>query len=800
MKPLFPIFIVLNVVIANSQIITVKDQNTNANLEFVSIYNSEKNTFVLTDIRGKADISGFSGADTIFLRCIGYETIVTSYNELIKNNIIYLEEIKFPLDEVVVSSNKWEQEKKDVPTKLSIVNLSTVLLQNPQTAADLLNITGHVFVQKSQMGGGSPMIRGFATNRVLITIDGIRMNNAIFRSGNLQNVISLDPFSTEKTEVIYGPGSNIYGSDAIGGVMSFYTIVPELSADNKSLYKTKALIRFSSANMEKTVHVDFNAGFKKFASVTSLTFSDYDDLRTGENGPDEYLRQHYVIRNSNRDTMVENSHPHVQKFSGYSQINLLQKLRYKITGNLDLNYGLHYSATSDFSRYDRLIQYRNGVLRSAEWYYGPQVWVMNTININGTFSNKLFDRINASVAYQYFKESRHDRNFNSIIKMHRTEKVDVFSFNIDFEKVLTKKQTLYYGAESFFNTVTSTGIDEDISSGEKIPAASRYPDNSVWNSYAIYLNHKFEPFEKITIQSSLRYSYFFLDAKFDTSFYQFPFQSALLKNNALTGSAGIVYNPSEKWITRINLSNGFRSPNIDDIGKVFDSEPGSVVVPNPDLKPENAWNAEIGIVKFFGKNIKIEATGYYTVLNKALVRRDFLLNGQDSIIYDGELSRVQAIQNAAKAYIYGLQGDVEISALNYLKFISVINYQHGEEDLDDGSTANLRHAPPLFGEFKTAFTKGRLSTSLSVLFNGEISYSNLAPSEKDKAYMYAADENGNPYSPSWYTLNIKASYRISNIVTVYAGIENLTNSLYRPYSSGISAPGRNVIISLKVEF
>src|SRR5690606_22275722 len=98
----------------------------------------------------------------------------------------------------------------------------------PQTAADMLAGSGEVFVQKSQLGGGSPMIRGFATNRLLYAVDGVRMNTAIFRAGNLQNVINLDPFATESVEVIFGPGSVMYGRDAIGGVMSFQTLMPRL--------------------------------------------------------------------------------------------------------------------------------------------------------------------------------------------------------------------------------------------------------------------------------------------------------------------------------------------------------------------------------------------------------------------------------------------------------------------------------------------------------------------------------------------------------------------------------------------
>src|SRR5690554_4055415 len=105
----------------------------------------------------------------------------------------------------------------------------------------------------------------------------------------------------------------------------------------------------------------------------------------------------------------------------------------------------------------------------------------------------------------------------------------------------------------------------------------------------------------------------------------------------------------------MNASTAFRSPNVDDIGKVFDSEPGAVVIPNPELRAEYAYNAEIGMATVLWKAVKLDLTGYYTLLDHALVRRDFTLNGQDSILYDGELSQVQAVQNAAIARVYGVQ-------------------------------------------------------------------------------------------------------------------------------------------------
>ena len=128
-----------------------------------------------------------------------------------------------------------------------------------------LGSSGEVFIQKSQMGGGSPMIRGFSTNRILIVVDGVRMNNAIYRSGNLQNVISIDASTIENTEVIFGPGSVIYGSDAVGGVMSFNTILPRLSSVDEWEYSGNIMSRLSSANKEKTGHFDFQSEVKSGA-------------------------------------------------------------------------------------------------------------------------------------------------------------------------------------------------------------------------------------------------------------------------------------------------------------------------------------------------------------------------------------------------------------------------------------------------------------------------------------------------------------------------------------------------------
>ena len=701
------------------------------------------------------------------------------------------------LSEVIISANRWKQNSKEVPQKVSVITTRNVAFHNPQTAADLLTLSGKVFMQKSQQGGGSPMIRGFATNRLVYAVDGVRMNTAIFRGGNIQNVISLDPFATESTEIVFGPGSVIYGSDAIGGVMSFQTLSPQFATSKKTAVSGHAVSRFSTANNEKTGHFDVNVGWTKWASVTSISSNDFGDLKMGTHGPDDYLRPFYVQRQNGVDVVVTNEDPLVQKPTAYSQINVMQKLRYKPNEKWDFQYGLHFSETSSYSRYDRHIRYTNiGLPRYGVFNYGPQKWTMNNLNVTHQSNSKLFDEMVLRLAHQFFEESRISRNINSPNKDIRTEKVNAYSINIDFSKAIALNHKIYYGVEYVLNDVNSTGINQNIVAGTSQAGPSRYPQ-ATWQSMGVYLNDHYLLSDKITLQAGLRYNKYILKADFDTTFYPFPFTKATIDNQSVTGSVGIVYRPSKKWIISSNVGTAFRSPNVDDVGKVFDSEPGAVVIPNSNLAAEYAYNVDFNILKQVGKNIKLDLSTYYTLLDNALVRRDFTLNGASEIVYDGELSQVQAIQNAAYASVYGIQAGIVFNLPSGFRFSTDLNFQKGEEELDNGDKSPSRHAAPFFGLTRFGFTHSKLDLELNLQFSDKVAYNDLAEEEKGKKEIYALDRNGNPYSPSWYALHLKSMYKLSDKVNITAGIENITDQRYRPYSSGIASPGKNFVLAVR---
>lgn len=785
-----------------AQTLTVVDQSTKKPLYLVNIGSESQGKSVTTNEKGKADITAFKGLSDLSIRFVGYRTISTSYAEL-ESKQFRIEMMHSPinLNQVVVSATRWSQSSSDVPSKIVSISTEDVALQNPQTAADLLGSSGAVFIQKSQQGGGSPMIRGFSTNRLLYTVDGIRMNSAIFRAGNIQNVISLDPFAIENTEVFFGPGSIVYGSDAIGGVMSFQTLTPQFSSADKPLVTGKAVSRVSSANNEMTNHFDIGVGWKKWASVTSITHSKFGDLKMGTNGPDEYLKQYYVQRVDSVDRVFENEDPLVQNPTGYSQMNLMQKIRFSPNEKWDFQYGFHYSETSEYARYDRLIETDDaGLPRSAIWNYGPQKWMMNHLSIAHNHANIIYDRMSLRLAQQSFEESRIDRRLNHHRLRTQLEQVLAYSANLDFEKRVNKHR-FYYGAEFVLNQVTSNGTAVDIRDSSPIPVPDRYP-NSDWSSYAAYLNYQYAFSDAFVMQVGARFSAFRIQSDFSRhlEFYPFDFTSSTTENSSTNGSLGFVYKPSQTWKISANASTGFRAPNVDDIGKIFDFATGEVVVPNTNLKAEYAYNAEINISKIFGEVVKLDVTGFYTYLDNAMVRRTFQVNGQDSIFYNGEMAQVYAIQNAANATVYGFNAGVEIKLPSGFILMSRYNFQLGEEEMDNGDLSRSRHAAPAFGVTRLSWQKDKVYLQLYAMYSAEVSHANLNEEERQKPFIYATDSNGDPYSPGWYTLNFKAMYQFHQNFTVTAGIENLTDQRYRPYSSGLVAPGRNFMLSLRADF
>jgi hemoglobin/transferrin/lactoferrin receptor protein len=792
------VFLSIITISLSGQTIKVVNQANNSPISEATIQEKETDRGAITDTYGIAILKGFSDTGILIIRHPSFRPREVKFIDLarLKYTITLTEEF-FQMDDIVVSANKWEQNKVEIPQRITEFKAKAIALAEPATAADILSMNGQVFVQKSQLGGGSPMIRGFSANSVLIVVDGVRMNNAIYRSGNLQNVITLDPNNLQGAEVVFGPSSVIYGSDALGGVMDFHTKTPSFST-NSIGFKGAAFARYASAANATTGNVQFEVNQSRFASLTSFTYSDFGDLRAGANRTDEFpdfgKRLEYIESVNGNDIVVQNDDVNRQVGSGYDQYNLLQKFRWRLGSFSDFTYAFHYSNSSNIGRYDRLTERRNGALRNAEWYYGPQAWQMHSLQMRFFYPNNFFDQMKMTTAYQVIEESRNDRRFQSNSLRSRMEDVDVFSFNLDFEKAFGLNGELYYGLEAVNNQVNSTAFSTNIENNEQSPTSTRYPDGgSDYNSLAAYVSTKNHIGDQLIFSSGLRYSYIRLESKFqDRTFFDFPFDEISLNNGGLTGNVGLVYLPKPGWKFNTMLSSGFRAPNVDDAGKVFDSEPGTVVVPNPDLKPETSYNVEYGISRQMNNKLKIEFVNYFSFLRNALVRRPFTFDGESQIIYDGLLSNVFAEVNVGEAFIWGFSFNLSAELFKNITLKSSFTYTEGEDTIEN---LPLRHVTPLFGETSISLEQPKFRSSFILRYSGGIAFEDLAPSEQNKPQLYTADG-----ALPWAIVNINNSYQLNDRLSINLNLENLLDTHYRPYSSGISAPGFNAVLSLRATF
>ena len=799
-KTLFIISVALSTQLI-SQTITVRDKSTREPLKDVVIQD-KNNSQIKTDARGKANISTLLKNDSAFVYQFGYSAKKIFISDTPELSVdLFAKSVN--LDEIVLSANRKAESKIDVPYAMEIIKQKDVEFSNPANSGDMLQNTGQIFIQKSQAGGGSPSMRGFEANKVLLVVDGVRMNNAIYRGGHLQDVMTIDPNMLDRTEIVFGSSSTMYGSDALGGVMHFYTKNAQLSTDDKMLVKANAMVRYASASQEKTGHLDFNLGWKKFASLTNITYSDFGDIMSGSTKLNGYTntwdRNYYVKRFDNRDSMVKNDNNNLQIGSGYKQIDIMQRFQIKTGEHLSHNLNFQYSTSSFVPRYDRLAgDYSGSNLKFAENGYGPQNRLLAAYTLNYDAKTLVSDNIKVILAYQKIDQDRITRRFQNTNRKTQMEDVSVLSANIDVYKDIKEKHELRYGLEVTNNDVKSTANFKDIITNIETPADTRYADGgSKMSTAAVYISHAWEVNDHFVVSDGLRFTNTSLTCNFkDTTFFKFPFSTAKQNNQALTGNLGFTWKSEDDYKVSLLTSTGFRSPNVDDMSKVFESAGSTVIVPNPKLKPEYTYNFELNLSKVIQNRYKFDITGYYTNLTNALVVKDFKLNGSDSAMYNGTLSKVQATQNVDKAYIYGLNGGVQFDFNSTISFKSVLNYTYGRYiDSKNDTVVPLDHIAPLFGQTSIIYKNKNVDGEFFVRYNAKKTSNDYSPSGEDNA-AYSADKTKG-YMPGWFTLNIRLGVNITKNLRLNAACENITDNRYRVFASGINAPGRNIIISLR---
>lgn len=806
-----------------SQQIKVLDKETGKPIYDVTVFNESKSFSATTGQDGVLDISAVKSEDILIFSHISYALYKIKKSRIDqRKNIVFLTKESEQLDEVVLSVFKSKNKAARIAEQIAVLTKGEIQQVSPQTTADLLASVPGIKVQKSQFGGGSPVLRGMESNRVLLVVDGVRMNNAIYRKGHLQNSITISPNQLDRTEIVFGPSSVIYGSDALGGVIHYYTKTPRLSEEEE--VKSSFFSRFSSVNNEVTTNVSAELSFEKWASFTSVTYSDFGDLKMGKNRSHGFANWGKVFEYSENTsgfysaTPTVNSDFDLQRNTGYNQTDVLQKFYVPLSKKTDLKLNFQYSTSSDVPRFDRLTEFSSGALKFAEWYYGPQQRLLLSSQLDVNPNKSWMKKGTFTAAYQNIKESRIQRRFNSLDRSYREEEVDVFSLNGDFLIPLTEdnRRHLTYGFEFAYNDVHSNAFGKTLSvSGNSVIGSSgtfavqsRYPDGgSSYTSTALYAGYRQDVSDFSTLNFGARFTHTHLEAKWiDQTFITLPQTDITLDNSAATATVGYVYKPNKNWQINSVISSGFRSPNIDDVGRVREKS-GNVTVPNMNVKPEFAYSAEVGVQKYFNdRKFKVSGVVYYTLLDNYIIRDAFMINGSSTVLYDGELGNVVANQNRNTAYVTGFTTSFQGKISDRFSMSGSITFTEGKAY---DTNEPLSSIPPLFGQFDVHYKyDSKIEIGASLRFNAkkDISDFNITEGIDNHDLTPIVDENAtndlDKYfgSPAWVTLGVNGRYIANSNWTFQGGIDNIFDQHYREFASGISAPGRNFSFSVIANF
>lgn len=788
----------------HSQVIKVVDLSDGrpvpgATVQFykpVSVNGTDVNSITASDM-GEFDLTGIK-VDSFVVMHTDYFSINIKTKDLSSNkNTIRMDRKIVNLDEYVLSVNKEKDPRTHSPFYTTIMTKQLIENNNAATMAELLQNIGGVQVQKSQLGGGSPQIRGFEASRVLIVVDGVRMNNAIFRAGHLQNLLRVDQNTLDRAEVLFGPGSVMYGSDALGGTMYFKTKDPVLSSSNKVLFTGNAMARIGSADFEKTGHLDFNIAGKKFGSFTSVTFTDFDDRWQGANGGVDgdslWNRNFYVERLNGKDSVFNNPDKNRQVQTGFWQLNAMQKFLYAPNAKDKHMVNVQFSTTSNVHRYDRLTEMSGGTAKFAQWFYGPETWIMGSYRFERNVNNW---KIGAGLTYQYFNESRNSRRLNNNNLSVQDEKLHAINFNLDIYRYL-KKHELKFGAEAYYNNVVSTAFKTNVNTDTLSGGLNtRYPDGgNHFYSAALYIHDTWFVHPKLTLTGGMRLNYVGLNSTFvDTSYFPFPYTTAQQNHVAVNGHLGIMYAPGSDWRFSLLASTGFRAPNIDDLTKVFDSAPGILLVPNPNLSPEYSINGELNITKTFNKQVRVELVGFGSYLPSMIATLPFTLNGLDSVIYQGTPSAVMASQNADQGYIVGFNANISANVTKYFALNSTLTYTYGRL-IVSGVEQPLDHIAPLYGRTAAILNYKKWYAEASLLYSAPKLLADFSPSGEDNL-QYATPVG----MPGWCTVNARLGYSINKYVRLQVAVDNIMDVKYRTFGSGVSGAGRNFLFTIRSSF
>jgi outer membrane receptor protein involved in Fe transport len=649
-------------------------------------------------------------------------------------------------ESVVVTAQRETSPVLDVPRSVSVIDARDRERRLPRTTPEALAGMTGVFVQKTNHGGGSPIVRGLVGNQVLVLVDGIRLNNATYRYGPNQYLATVDPYPIERLEVVRGLGSVVHGSDALGGVVNIITAAPSFSEDGFRL-SGRLAPKLASSDVEQGTRLDLQASGRAVAFLGGFSYWNYGDLRAGGGLG-------------------------VEAPSGYRERDGDGRLLVRLGDRHLLHAAYQHVRQDDVPRFDQVRQ------RGYERYsFDPQQRQLAYLRLESSFDSRWIQSFRLTPSFHRSSERRVIQRRGASVQVREKDVVDVLGLSLEARSRLGPGWTLVSGFETYRDHVRSMREDLDLGSGLAVSRRGLYPDGAAAQSAAVFVHSSLD-WRQFVVDLGGRFSRYGVDAE-DASFGELR-----LRNSAWVGTAAILWKLGARHRAFAAVAQGFRAPNVDDVSTLGRFDFG-VEVPSPGLDPEKSLSYEVGF-KSRTSRLAAAAALYRNNLSNLIDR----VPGeyQRSPTYEGQA--VYRRTNVGRAYVEGVEVELEGRLFDDLAAFGGLAYTYGQQ-VTTGEP--MRRIPPLSGQLGLRWERVRgASLGAALLFAGR--QDRLAAGDK-------ADHRIAPGgTPAWSVLNVHAGYRFGSGLEVRSGVENIFDEAYRVHGSGIDGYGRYAWLGAQIRF
>ena len=641
------------------------------------------------------------------------------------------------LDSAIVTSRSI----KILDTKNSFVISSItnhqIIEKGARTTPEALMGVSGVFIQKTNHGGGSAFIRGLTGNQTLIVLDGIRLNNAIYRYGPNQYLNTIDMFTVDKIDVLKGIGSVEYGSDAMGGVIHVKTKENTSQELNKiSLNNTS---KFISSDMEKTNRTAIQYATNKWDFIGGISLKKYGDLVGGEN--------------------IGKQTP-----TGYNEINYDLKTRIKISTQSELIYSSQNTIQKNVPIYHK-IALENFKTNQIDY----QIRYLNYLKYKYISNKRWISEIIINASTQRTIEQRSNQKNNSSIFRNEADTVKNIGLTAEIVSKPNKNWTMNTGFDYYKDEIFSEAIETSSDINTQVIKRGLYPNGSIYKNSSLFNIHNLN-FNKLNIVAGLRYNFLHIQMN------ELTLGNIAINPSALVSNYGFNYQLNQHGFLFGSITTGYRAPNIDDLGSLgivdFRYE-----IPSYDLRPEKSLNTEIGY-KYRSNKIDFSIAAFKMKLKDIIAR--VLVDGQVINGYN-----VYNKKNIESSYINGAEVNYTYLLSKYLTWYTNATYTYGQNETKNEP---MRRIPPLFGQNKISFVKKNKTLAISHQFAGK--QDRLAQGDKDDNRI------GKLGTPGWNIFNIDAGWQVKNL-SLNTSLINISNVQYKTHGSGVYGVGRAVNLTIQ---